>query len=123
MDNTEAPVSLAPCPSKPNCVSSYATSPRQRVEPLTYAGSHIPAMSRLESLLRSLPRVKIITSDGVYLHAEFRSALLGFVDDVEFLADTGANVIHVRSASRVGYSDFGVNRRRVEGIRSKFQAG
>ena len=57
-----------------------------------------------------------------YIHTEFTSAFFRFVDDVEFLLDDGTRTIHVRSASRVGYSDFGVNRRRVEELRSRFDA-
>ena len=59
---------------------------------------------------------------GAYLHVEFTSAIFRFVDDVEFLFDAGSGTIHMRSASRAGYSDFGVNRRRMEAIRSQFDA-
>jgi len=112
---------LAPCPGKPNCVSSRATDAGHHIEPLKLTGSQDSAMGRLESILRGLPRVKIVTVDGGYLRAEFKSALFGFVDDVEFMADPAARVIHVRSASRVGYSDLGANRKRVENIRALFQ--
>jgi uncharacterized protein (DUF1499 family) len=69
-----------------------------------------------------MKRVRIVTAEECYLHAEFTSALFRFVDDVEFLLDDGTKTIHVRSASRVGYSDLGVNRRRVEAIRYRFDA-
>ena len=114
---------LAPCPGKPNCVSSWATDASHHIEPLTLTGSQDNAMGRLEIILRGVPRVKIVTVDGGYLHAEFKSALFGFVDDVEFMAAPAAGVIHVRSASRVGYSDLGANRKRVENIRALFQTG
>lgn len=72
-------------------------------------------------VLNGMDRVRIVRADADYLHAEFRSAVLGFVDDVEFLFDA-PGVIQVRSASRTGYYDFGVNRERVETIRARFQA-
>jgi uncharacterized protein (DUF1499 family) len=77
------------------------------------------AREALEAVVRSLPRATIAASSGIGIRAEFRS-LLGFVDDVEFRIDGAAGVIHVRSASRTGYWDFGVNRRRVETIREAF---
>jgi uncharacterized protein (DUF1499 family) len=78
-------------------------------------------MTRLAAILRELPRITIVAADGVYLRAESRSAIFRFVDDVEFLADEAAKVIHVRSASRLGSSDLGVNRRRVESIRKLWE--
>lgn len=67
-----------------------------------------------------MPRTRIVKEDGVYLHAEVRSFLFRFVDDLEFLIDTEQSLIHMRSASRTGYSDLGVNRRRVEHVRKAF---
>lgn len=113
---------LAPCPSNPNCVSSQATDEDHRVAPLVYAGSVDDAMNRLKAMIQSLPRTAVITDTGAYLHVEFTTALFRFVDDVEFLADDSARVIHVRSASRLGTSDLGVNRKRIELIRSRWQA-
>ena len=111
---------LAPCPDSPNCVSSQSTDESHHVEPLRYDGSFHEAQERLLSLLRSMDRVKIVTVESDYIHAEFISAFLHFVDDVEFCFDHEKKTIHVRSASRVGYYDLGVNRRRVERIRSRF---
>ncbi|MFZ4539383.1 DUF1499 domain-containing protein [Propionivibrio sp.] len=112
---------FAPCPDSPNCVSSQASAESQRVEPLRYNGDAVQAQSRLLMALNGMQRVRIERTDEGYIHAVFRSALLGFEDDVEFHFDsTGA--IQVRSASRVGYSDFGVNRQRVEDIRTRFAA-
>jgi uncharacterized protein (DUF1499 family) len=109
---------LAPCPDSPNCVSSQSTDKAHRVEPLSHsAGPN--AIARLGEIIKSMKRSRIVKEEDGYLHAEFRSALFGFVDDVEFYSDAENNVIHVRSASRTGYSDFGVNRKRVEFIRSK----
>lgn len=69
-----------------------------------------------------MKRARIVAAEERYIHAAFTSALFRFVDDVEFFLDEGTRTIHVRSASRVGYSDFGVNRRRVEEIRTRFDA-
>ena len=112
---------LLPCPSNPNCVSSQATDEDHRVAPLAYAGPIDDAMNRLKEIIRSLPRTAVITDTGTYLHVEFTSALFRFVDDVEFLADDSAKVIHVRSASRLGTSDLGVNGQRIERIRKRWQ--
>jgi uncharacterized protein (DUF1499 family) len=80
----------------------------------------VEALARLKQVLLNEPRTSIVKEEGDYLHAEARSFLFRFVDDVEFLLDADQQVIHVRSASRIGYSDLGVNRRRIERIRSAF---
>jgi len=110
---------LPPCPSSPNCVSSRDPDPSRRVDPIPFRGTAEEAREALETVLRSLPRATIVASSGSMVRAEFRSRL-GFVDDVEFRIDEAAGVIHVRSASRTGYWDLGVNRRRVEAIREAF---
>jgi len=110
---------LLPCPSSPNCVSSQSADEKHRIEPLSYSIPTPEAMTRLKEIIESMKRSRIVAEEDNYLHAEFRSALFGFVDDVEFYLDPENNVIHVRSAARTGYSDFGVNRRRVEVIRSR----
>lgn len=111
---------LLPCPGKPNCVSSQAKDDGHRIDPIPYGSGKKEALDRLVSLISGMKRANIITKSDDYLHAEFRSALFRFVDDVEFLFDGGSKMIHVRSASRVGYSDMGVNRKRVEEIRRLF---
>lgn len=111
---------LAPCPDSPNCVSSEAAAER-RVKPLRYDGDAVRARARLLEVLNGMERARVIQSTDDYLHAEFRSAVLGFVDDMEFyFAPPGT--IQVRSASRTGYYDFGVNRERVETLRARFAA-
>ena len=112
---------LAPCPASPNCVSSLANVESQRVEALRYSGDATQAKGRLLNVLRGMEKVHIVRVEEAYIHAEFRSALLGFVDDVEFLFDP-PGFIQMRSASRLGYSDFGVNRERVAAIRARFAA-
>ena len=110
---------LASCPSSPNCVSSEAAAAEQRVEPLRYADDADRARARLLDILNGLARARIVQSNDDYLHAEFRSAIFGFADDVEFYFNP-PGTIQVRSASRTGYYDFGVNRERVETIRARF---
>lgn len=110
---------LAACPNSPNCVSSQSSSSVHSIAPLTYSSTPEQAIAKLKSVIQSLPRTKIITESKDYLYAEFKSALMGFVDDVEFYLDRKANVIQVRSASRLGQSDLGVNRKRIETIRAK----
>ncbi len=111
---------LPPCPASPNCVSSQAGDSEQRVAPLAFTMHPDEALARLKQVLQKEPRMTIVTEEGSYLHAEARSFLFRFVDDVEFMMDTDRRVIHVRSASRTGYSDLGVNRRRVERLRRAF---
>jgi len=106
---------LAACPWRPNCVSSLDPGDRHRISPIPFAGTGRAAIEKLAGIVRSLPRASVITSTENYLHAEFRSALFRF-------ADEPAGVIQVRSASRVGFSDLGVNRRRIEAIRARWSA-
>ena len=113
---------LPPCPASPNCVSSQSTDREHAVEPLRYSGTASEAMAALDTIISGMKRARVVTRTGSYLHAEFTSALFRFVDDLEFLLDERAAVIHVRSASRVGHSDLGVNRKRVEDIRAAMTA-
>jgi uncharacterized protein (DUF1499 family) len=113
---------LAPCPNSPNCVCTLATDDAHRIEPLAYDGTAEEAMARLKAALAALPRTRVVTETPDYLHAECTSLVFRFVDDVEFLIDRGRKVIHFRSASRVGRSDLGVNRRRMEALRQAFAA-
>ena len=109
---------LASCPSSPNCVSSQA-SDNHAIAPLRFSGDAQAALRKLKAVVEAMPRTRIIDSKPDYLYAEFSTALMGFVDDVEFYCDGKA--IQVRSASRLGYSDLGVNRKRVEAIREAFE--
>jgi uncharacterized protein (DUF1499 family) len=111
---------LKACPKSPNCVSSEASDPEHAIAPLTYSGSRTDAFTRLKKVLRGMKRTTIIAEKEDYLHAEARSLILRFVDDVEFFFPSAEKLIHMRSASRVGYSDMGVNRKRVEEIRKRF---
>jgi uncharacterized protein (DUF1499 family) len=108
---------LAPC-RRPNCASTRDAA--GGLQPLPYA-ARSRAMERLRALLAALPRTTVVQEEEGYLRAEARSRL-GFVDDVEVLLDEGEKRIHLRSAARVGYWDFGVNRRRLAEIRRRFLA-
>lgn len=109
---------LHPCPSSPNCVSTQATDERHAIPSLKYNKPRAEAKEVLKEAIRGLPRTKLVDEDEAYLHYEFTSLLLRFVDDVEFLFDDDSKTIHFRSASRTGYGDFGVNRKRMEEIRA-----
>jgi uncharacterized protein (DUF1499 family) len=111
-----------PPPSSPNAVSSQAQDASHAIAPLSYNGLPAAAMDALIDVVKSTPRARIVSRTNDYLYAEYESALMGFVDDVEFWLDPNTKVIHVRSASRLGYSDFGVNRARIEDIRRRFSA-
>jgi uncharacterized protein (DUF1499 family) len=110
---------LSECPDSPNCVSSQTVKKDHIVDPLSYKGSYSEAKQALLLIISSLPRTKIIADNDRYIHVTFTSRLMRFVDDVEFLFDETNKQIHVRSASRVGYSDMGVNRKRVEDLRKR----
>jgi len=112
---------LADCPSKPNCVSSQAQDETHFLPFFGYQGEKEAAFKRLKKIVASSDGMTLITENDTYLHIECKSALFGFVDDLEFYFSK-KNVIHVRSASRLGYSDFGVNRKRVEKLRKLFAA-
>ena len=112
--------SLKACPESPNCVSSQAADPEHAIAPLPYSGNRAEAMARLKKALASLKRTEIVSERDDYLHAEAKSLIFRFVDDIEFYFPADLKVIHVRSASRVGTSDLGVNRKRVEEIRKLF---
>jgi uncharacterized protein (DUF1499 family) len=114
--------SLAVCPDRPNCVSSLSKDKEHFTAPLTYDGSTVEAAARLLSVLEKMKGAKIVTRTDTTIHAEFTSAVFGFVDDVDFSFDAANRRIDLRSASRVGYTDFGVNRKRIEEIRMRFQA-
>jgi uncharacterized protein (DUF1499 family) len=112
---------LAPCPSSPNCVASQAVDQGHRIEPLGFNDDPDLAFARLKRILSLRGDTTLIEGDESYLRVEFRTRL-GFVDDGEFLLDRERRVIHLRSAARLGYSDLGKNRSRLEDIRREFAA-
>ena len=114
---------LRPCPDSPNCVSTLAQSldSRHAIAPYRFSRTKSDAKAVLKTVIAGLPRTRLVEEDETYLHYEFTSLLLRFVDDVEFLFDDETKAIHFRSASRTGYGDLGVNRRRMEDIRSRIE--
>lgn len=108
---------LTPCPGTPNCVCSQSDRADEQVESLPPV-----AIDQLRQVIETMERTTIVEVTDTYLYAEFESKLMGYVDDVEFYLDTTTNVMQVRSASRLGKSDLGVNRQRVEAIRGLLAA-
>jgi uncharacterized protein (DUF1499 family) len=113
---------LSPMPKSPNAVSSQTDDPEKRVEPLPMRGDAESSLDALEALVAS-HGAQVITREGGYLHVVYTTPAMKFKDDVEFLADADAGVIHFRSASRTGYGDMGVNRQRYDRIRSEYLGG
>lgn len=111
---------LSPCPNSPNCVSTQELSEVHRIDPIPYTGTAEQAHAALLEVIGSMPRARVVTNNDKYIHAEFTSRIFRFVDDVEFVIDDKDRLIHFRSASRLGYSDLGVNRKRMEEIRKRF---
>jgi len=109
------------CPDAPKCVSSQVNDPRHFIEPYTFDDHPAEAMLRLKEALLIEKRVTIVIEQPTYLRAEVRSLIFRFVDDVEFTLLPEQGLVHIRSSARIGYIDFGVNRRRVERIRQSFQ--
>ena len=112
---------LEACPSSPNCVVSQDGDEEHTIDPITYSGDRADAKETLLKVLSVVPRTEVIDRTDNYIKAESTSRIFKFVDDVEFYFPEDENVIHVRSASRVGESDLGVNRRRIEQIRLAMQ--
>ncbi|HYA86015.1 MAG TPA: DUF1499 domain-containing protein [Nitrospirota bacterium] len=113
---------LAPCPETPNCVSSQSTDKDHAIAPLRYSSSTSEAMADLKKIILRMQRTKVVFESDHYLSVECSSAVFRFVDDVEFSFVDAAKTIHVRSASRMGKDDLGVNRKRIEAIRFAWNA-
>ena len=111
---------LMPCPSSPNCVSTQASSDdtEHYAEPIVYTGDRMKTQLAIESFILSNGNAHLVTSTLGYVHFEIKSPLIGYIDDVEFYLPAADSVVHIRSASRVGYADFGVNRERVRQIQN-----
>ena len=114
---------LAPPKTTPNCVSSQAeaSDAEHYIAPIPFKGGAAEAMAAVRKSVEGMEGATVIRQDATYLYAEFRTRLMRFVDDVEFVFDDKAGLIHVRSASRLGRRDFGVNRARVEALRSRIE--
>ena len=113
---------LRPCPESPNCVSSQDPADEgHRVDPLPFFGDPNEAFGIAVGIVKGWPRTSVVQLDDDYAHLEVTTRLLRFRDDLELLLDSEAGVIHVRSGSRVGQSDLGANRERVERLRAAFE--
>ena len=112
---------LSGCPDRPNCVSSEAQDARHAIAPLRLNGDSAAAWAAIRDVVGKLPRSRIVKATDRYLHAECKSRLFGFVDDLELQLDLATGVAAIRSAARSGYSDLGVNRKRVEALRQQLK--
>ena len=112
---------LRPCGERPNCVCSHAAAGDSAIAPLSLDGDAKTEFRRLKNIVSRMPGARLIEDGPDYLRFEFSTPIMHYVDDVEFLLDADSGIIHVRSASRVGYSDMGANRQRVEAIRERFE--
>ncbi len=115
---------LTQCPTTPNCVNSQAKDKKHYIEPILTTGTPLEVRTHILKILNKTKSSKIIVTKNNYIRAEFTSKMFRFVDDVEFyFPDTKLKemTIHIRSASRVGHSDLGANRKRIEHIRSEFK--
>ncbi|HAS47790.1 DUF1499 domain-containing protein [Gammaproteobacteria bacterium] len=104
---------LSPCPESPNCVSSFESDEEHSIAALD------ATLAQIQRVVLALDEANIVEQSSDYMYVEFTSRLMGYVDDVEFLYDSASNQTHVRSASRLGYSDLGANRKRIEAIRTQ----
>ncbi len=111
---------FAPCPESPNCVYSEAPDDDHKIAPIAAHGSEDKVMVDLSNAIESMYGGKVIEMKGPYLYAQFTSRVMRFVDDLECYYDKEKGLIQVRSASRIGYSDLGANRKRVEELRTVF---
>ena len=110
---------LSSCPVSPNCVVSQDAEDdaEHGIAPIAYSTDRETARDLLLKVLSVVPRTEVIEETDDYIYIQSTSRLLGFVDDGEFYFPADESVIHIRSASRMGESDLGVNRRRLEQIR------
>jgi uncharacterized protein (DUF1499 family) len=111
---------LRPCPGTPNCVCSESTNPLLKIDPLTFSGSPEQAWTVLKRVIKEQGGT-VHVEEKEYLWSTFMVPVFGFIDDVEFRLSATDGLIHVRSAARLGFSDLGVNRGRVEQLRTAFQ--
>ena len=114
---------LKPCPESPNCVSTQTQQKNKQMDPIPFALDIKNIIKIIKSVVASLPNTHLEKESINYLHYTFKSAIFRFTDDVEFLIDAKQKLIHFRSASRTGYSDMGVNKKRMTKIRKSIKHG
>jgi uncharacterized protein (DUF1499 family) len=115
------PSGLRGCPKSPNCVSSEAKDETHAIEWFRLKGNPAASWPLIQYEIASMPRWTIVTATDTYIHVECKSRIFRFIDDLELYLNSSNGIISIRSASRVGYWDFGANRRRVELLRSELR--
>ena len=119
--SADRPDKFSPCPDSPNSFSTQSTDKKRFIEPLQYAGSLADARQKLIDIQENKKRVRLLKVETDYIRAEFRSPIFQFIDDLELYFPPDQAIVHVKSASRNGYYDFGANRRRVEWSRAMLE--
>ena len=104
---------LRECPESPNCVSTQTQQESKKMDPIPFELDPKEVIKIIKNVVESLPNTNLQNESGNYLNYIFKSKIFGFIDDVEFLIDAEQKLIHFRSASRTGYSDLGVNKKRM----------
>ncbi len=113
---------LKPCPKSPNCVCTLEKKMRKKMPPLTFKNNLEESKTRIKEIVFKIEGTKLVQEDNNYLHFEFSTAIGKYIDDVEFYFDSTTQLIHFRSASRIGYGDFGANKRRMKRISKAWKA-
>lgn len=113
---------LLPLPDSPNAVSTQTDDASRKLPALAIERDSASALDRIVEIVNSMARTKIVKQTDDYLHVEFSSLIFRFVDDVEFFVDAEEKMVHFRSASRIGHSDLGANRKRMETVSRQFSA-
>ncbi len=113
--------SLSGCDNLDNCTASTASTEKNYTDPIAYKKTSNDVIERIAAVVSEQKGAMIKTQDANYLHATYKTALLGYTDDLELLLDDNSGVLHIRSASRIGRSDLGANRKRIEALRTLLQ--
>lgn len=113
---------LSDCPSSPNCVSTQTDQEEKKMKPLPFSKDLETTKSLIKEVLNERPRTTVETENENYIHAVVESKWMKFKDDVEFYLDQEEEVVHFRSASRVGHSDFGVNKKRMKDFSEHYES-
>lgn len=117
----EANPTLEGCDNLLNCTSSTASTRKNQVEPIAYQGASAEVIAKIASVISAQKGASIQTQNATYLHATFKTPLMGYTDDLELLLDESSGVLNIRSASRIGRSDLGANRKRIAALRAMLQ--
>ncbi|SFJ61422.1 Uncharacterized conserved protein, DUF1499 family [Halobacillus dabanensis] len=113
---------LSGCPQTPNCVSTQTNQTDKKMSPLDFAKDLETTKQLVKEVLNQMERTTVVTESENYLHCIVRTKWIKFKDDVEFYFDEDTRTVHFRSASRVGYSDFGVNKKRMKEFTEHYES-